>query len=464
MLNLRMPLRLNRPLPMLLPPPLNFPLNLLRFVVLLLACAGPAAALAQSAGAAVPAAPAQTGPASAPDSAAVPDAAPAQVLVMLHLPAPHYRADGAYAGGYGGAEGGQAARRRIASELARAHGLTLVSDWPMPVLGVDCYVLALPPHADPVQVAALLAKDARVEWAQAVTSFHTLGQGDPLYPVQPSALAWHLSELHRASTGRRVLVAVIDSGVDGAHPDLAGQVATSANFIDGDPYLAENHGTAVAGIIAAHADNGIGIRGVAPGVRLLALRACHERGQGGAQCNSFSLGKALHFAIMHDANVINLSLSGPPDRLVQRLLEAAQARGIKVVGAVDGQLGNGGFPASLPGVFAAGVARGEMASALLAPGRDIPTTLPGARFGFVTGSSYSAAHLSGLLALMGELRPDDDAAQAQAMLRSVPDGLARAGASGGALDACAVLASAAHACVCACAGARLTALTNLSQP
>ena len=344
-----------------------------------------------------------------------------QVMVMLHLPAPHFRADASYGGAYRD-EAGRSARRRVAQDLAATHGLKLVSDWPMPVLGIDCFVLALPPEADLVAITVALSRDKRVEWAQPVTTFHGLGTGDPLYPVQPANAQWHLAELHHATTGRSATVAVIDSGVDDQHPDLLGQVAVRENFIDAAPYVAENHGTAVAGIIAAHADNGIGIRGVAPGARLLALRACREPAGQPAQCDSYSLGKALNFAIMREPTVINLSLTGPPDRLLQRLLDVALARGIRVVGAVDAQTRDGGFPACWPGVVAV--------SERMAPGRDIPVPLPGGRFGVLTGSSFAAAHASGLLALLRQLQP--------------------AASVEGAIDACASVAKAAGHCVCAC--------------
>jgi subtilisin family serine protease len=366
-----------------------------------------------------------------PARAGLDPAAPAQVLVMLNLPAPHYRPDAAYSAGYLG-DSGRIARRRIARELARLHGLTLQSDWPMPVLGVDCYVMALPAGADPQRMAELLSADKRVEWAQPVADFRTLGAGDPLLPAQPAAARWHLADLHRAATGRTVTVAVIDSGVDDQHPDLAGQVAHRQNFVEGQDYLAERHGTAVGGIIAAHAGNGIGIRGVAPGARLLALRACREAPGKAAGCDSFSLGKALNFAILRQPQVINLSLTGPPDRLLQRLLDAALGRGIAVVGAADPQLADGGFPASWPGVLAV--------SGDAAPGRDIPTTLPGGGFGVVSGASYASAHVSGLLALIGEVHPAAGAAQVRAWL---PAGLP--------IDACSALAKAARGCVCVCA-------------
>ncbi|MEI4902441.1 S8 family serine peptidase, partial [Klebsiella pneumoniae] len=91
----------------------------------------------------------------------------------------------------------------------------------------------------------------------------------PLFPFQPAAHAWRLSDLHEISTGRSVRVAVVDSMVDLAHPGLAGQVVVSENFVSGRPGVAEQHGTGVAGIIAARADNGVGIAGVAPQARLM---------------------------------------------------------------------------------------------------------------------------------------------------------------------------------------------------
>lgn len=363
--------------------------------------------------------------------AAPPQAAPARVLVMLNLPAPHFRGDAAYGGAYR-QDAGRGARRRIVEDLARSHGLALVSDWPMPVLGLDCYVLELPPGADPLRIAADLSADKRVEWAQPVATFNTLGATDPLYPVQPGAVQWRLDELHRAATGRKVTVAIVDSGVDQQHPDLDGQLAVARNFVDGSAYAAEPHGTAVAGIIGARAGNGIGIRGVAPGAQLLALRACRETGgQPGARCDSFSLAKALNFAVLQQPQVINLSLTGPPDLLLQRLLDAALGRGIAVVGAADPDIAGGGFPASWPGVFAVG--------ASAAPARDIPTTAPGGGYTMVNGASFATAHVSGLLALADELRPGASLAQLRTLLKP-----------GAPIDACAALRQVSGNCVCTC--------------
>src|SRR5206468_5692298 len=107
--------------------------------------------------------------------------------------------------------------------------------------------------------------------------------------------------------------------------------------------------------------------------------------------DSLSLAKALVFAIEHKAEVINLSLSGPPAPLLGKLIDVAGARGAAVVGAYDPDLPAGGFPASHPGVIAVSDSGPAPPSVFLAPGRDIPVTEPGGRWGLADGSSYAAA-------------------------------------------------------------------------
>jgi hypothetical protein len=391
-----------------------------------------------------------------PPAFAEPETVPVerQVLVMLHLPSPHFRPDANYSGDYvNGA--GHSARLRVAEQLAHEHGLRLLNDWPMPVLGVDCYVMAVPTESSPERIADVLSHDARVEWAQPMRLFRGMGNGDPLYQAQPAAKYWHIEDIHRVTTGRDVRVAVIDSGVDNRHPDLAGQVSITENFVDGNPYAAEAHGTGVAGIIAARAGNGIGIAGVAPGARVMALRACWQtpvRERAATLCSSFTLGKALNFAIAQGAQVINLSLTGPADRLVQRLLEAAMQRGIAVVGAADPHESGGGFPASYPGVLAVAEqeADGNAGSFLRAPGRSIPTAAPGAGWQVVSGSSYATAHVSGLIALLQEVQPGSRPMRISADLRSGAGGVVATRDRLGTIDACATIERAAGTCVCSC--------------
>lgn len=333
-----------------------------------------------------------------------------QVLVMLRLPPEHFRPNSSYGGGYGAA-GGMAARHRTAERLARQHGLTVIKGWPMPVLGVDCYVMAVPAAQSPGEVAAALSRDPDVAWSEPMQVYRgqtdAVAPNDPLYALQPAAKTWRLADLHRIATGRNVKVAVVDSRVDDHHPDLAGQILLSRDFLPEHPGEAESHGTAVAGIIAASADNRMGVAGVAPKARLMALRACWQQPTGyETLCDTLSLARALSFAIENNAQVINLSLSGPPARLLERLVDVAKARGALVVGAVDPKVALGGFPASYAGVIAvasdgAAVTRSEYQ----APGRDIPTTQPHARWSLVNGSSFAAAHVTGLLALVREKDP-----------------------------------------------------------
>ena len=393
-------------------------------------------------------APAVAAPAPAPR--AVEAAAGGQVLVLLRLPPEHFRPNGDYSGGYGDG-GGQRARERIADRLARAYGLTRVDNWPMPVLGVDCFIMKVPAGQSPAQMAERLSKDPVVAWSQPMGLFHTQAaapnHNDPLYRVQPIANEWRLAELHQLATGRKVRVAVIDSRVEKSHPDLVGQIEYNEDFVTGRPDGAEIHGTGVAGIIAAVADNDIGIVGVAPNSRLMALRACWQsNGAAGSAhttaCDTLSLAKAIDFAISHSAQVINLSLSGPPDPLLGKLLDVAMARGATVVSAFDSDLPGGGFPASHPGIVAvADESQGDLPAGIYnAPGRDVPTTQPGGRWFIVNGSSYAAAHVSGLFALMRERRS----------AKQSPLVLVASHARGGRIDACATLLQTARPCSCSC--------------
>lgn len=373
-----------------------------------------------------------------------------RLLVMLHLPTPHFRPDVSYSGGYAN-DVSRTARRRIAEELARAHGLKLLEDWPMPVLNVDCFVMEETEATSEAQMMELLGKDARVAWVQTINTFDAQAKNDPLFPVQPVNKYWQLDDVRKIATGRNVVVAVIDSGVEIKHPDLAGQITLNQNFIDGNPYVGETHGTGVAGVIAARAGNGIGIEGIAPDTHVMALRACWQEPENKTRCNSFTLGKALNFALTQGVQVINMSLSGPPDRLLKQLLDAAISRNIKIVGAMDPKRADGGFPASHPGVFAVADSKTtQLASDILvAPGRDIPTTAPGARWNFVSGSSYSAAHISGMMALLSELKPSASLAQVRADLVVNPVNQSDANISGQ-VNLCATLHRVTHKCACSC--------------
>ena len=391
------------------------------------------------------------GTCAAQEEQATPASPERQVLVMLHAAPPHFRPDAAYAGAYDAAVG-RAAQLRVAERLAGQYELTIVNSWPMPALGVDCFVMEAHGGAPLEQVVARLAADPRVESAQSMNAFSVLAHGDPLYRLQPSARLWNLDDVHKMATGRHVRVAVVDTGVEIDHPDLVGRVALARNLVDGRVDVAELHGTAVAGIIGARADDGVGIAGIAPDATLYALRACWQEGRGAAAvCSTFTLAKALQLALDERVDVINLSVGGPRDRLLERLIDVASSRGVIVVSAADWNAGKMSFPASYRGVLAVAEVEGQDASfaVLLAPGRDIPAPVPGKQWGFVSGSSFAAAHVTGVVALLRELAPNVQPKQVREAL-APKTATVVAGGRRPMVDACAAIAAIGGACACSC--------------
>lgn len=346
-------------------------------------------------------------PCLAPGSAQAQEATsagPRKVLVMTRLTPEHFQLHSGYGGAYGSNQSRQA-RLRLARRIARTNGLTITDDWPMPLIELACFVMEVPEGRSVDEALSQLAKDRDVVLAEPMQLYaarsSAMSYDDPLYPAQPAAGLWKLATLHRISTGRGVPVAVIDSGIEDRHPDLSGQVTVNMNFVAGSAFRPENHGTAVAGIIAAKAGNHLGIVGIAPDARLWGLRACQQDDRA-TLCDTLSLAKALSYAIDHGAQVINMSLAGPRGELLNRLLDVALARRITVVAAYDPTLPGGGFPSSHRGVVAVAEEgqRTSRAGVYAAPGRDVVTTRLGGKWNVASGSSFAAAHVSGLFALL----------------------------------------------------------------
>jgi subtilisin family serine protease len=332
-----------------------------------------------------------------------------RILVMLkESPLRHYRPGSGLFGEYGSTPA--AARdMELARQLAQTYGFVLITDWPMPSLGVRCFLGEIRPDADPDNVVAHIAADARVESAQPVRQFHTMGRHDPLGGLQPSDESLRLDELHRMATGKKVRVAQIDTGVDVGHPGFKGRAVEAVNFVGRSDYAAESHGTAVAGIIVAKAPAQMDTVGVAPDATLFALRACWQTSaeSGSAVCDSFTLAKAIQYAILRHAHVLNLSLVGPPDRILERLIDRALENGVVVIGAIDPGSPSNSFPARHLGVVAVAAAnvQSSVPVAIYAPGDHVLTTIPGGGWEFVSGSSFAAAHVSAIIALLLETDP-----------------------------------------------------------
>lgn len=360
-----------------------------------------------------------------------------RIMVMLSEPMPpHFRADDTYGESYDTGHEPPDSRARIRT-INQAYGLRQLAQWPMPDIRVRCYVEAIAPGQDMATVLKRLSQDPRVESAQALNTFRTLSHDDRYYPLQSNVKALHLDRLHRMATGRGIKVAVIDTDIDAKHPDLIGQVADQQDFT-GQPLGApEAHGTEVGGLIAALADNQVGIVGVAPDVHLTSLRACWQAPSPSTEafCNSFTLAKAIQYALMHGVRIINMSLTGPPDALLERLIKQTQKRGMLVVAALDIDAPERSFPASLPDVIGVACcdARASPVSTtsssslsspsinashtwIHVPATRVLTTLPNASWGFVTGSSFACAQFTGLAALLMQLSPDSSPAQIRQLI------------------------------------------------
>lgn len=297
----------------------------------------------------------------------------------------------------------------VIRELSRTYSLTLVSEWPIEQLTMHCVLFRIPPGTTREAVIEKLRADKRVLIAQPLNEFESAtteapGFDDPYAKLQSNVRALDVQEAHRMSKGLGVRVAVIDTGVDTRHPDLVGRTLLTRNYVDADDtaFRADRHGTQVAGLIAAAANNGIGIVGVAPDVKLMAYKACWQPDAAAAgRCNSFTLAQAMADALTAKAQVINLSVVGPVDPLLAALVDKATGAGVVVVGAVseDARLG---FPAKLPHVLAVGESETTAAGTdqLLAPARDIITLVPNGHYDFASGSSLATAQVSGVVALL----------------------------------------------------------------
>jgi subtilisin family serine protease len=236
---------------------------------------------------------------------------------------------------------------------------------------------------------------------------------DPLRGAQWALDAIHLPASPGAPTGAGALVAVIDSGVDASHPELAGRVVAGPDVVDGDADADDpgGHGTHVAGIIAAASGNGLGGAGVAPAARILAVRVLDTDNRGSAA----DVAAGVDAAVAAGADVINLSMTweqagehvAPVTAAIGR---AADAGALVVVAA-----GNDGrercdepvLPRRALCVGALTATR-ELADSsnhghglgIVAPGEDLVSTWRGGAYRSMSGTSQAAAMTSGVAALL----------------------------------------------------------------
>jgi hypothetical protein len=354
-----------------------------------------------------------------------------------------------------------AAARRTMRSLENDYGLHEVSAWPIDPLHMHCAVLEIPEGADRPTLLAALAHDSRIRLAEPMQSFTTRTENynDPYVGLQRGFKQMEVADAHPWSRGDGVKVAIIDTGADTRHPDLRGSIAAAANFVDADAaqFQRDRHGTEIAGVIAAVANNREGIVGVAPGARLLLFKACWQAriDADAAHCNTLTLARALVAAFDAHAQVINMSLAGPADPLLSDLIREGLRRGVLFVGAAPAAT-PGAAPGFLdqPGVLEVASTGGAARSALLyAPGREILTLLPGGHYDFASGDSIATAQVSGVVALLRAKNSALSAAEAYRILRDTSSTSTAADEGGQRVDACAAVVSLVGRGSCGTAGA-----------
>jgi len=310
-----------------------------------------------------------------------------------------------------------------ADELARRHGLVRLESQNFPLIGGTIGLFRVTDRR-PVETArGELATEAGVRSAQPNFRYvlqeqkqeqKAVTEGDP---AQYALAKLRLPEAHTLAHGANVIVAVIDSGIDVRHPELAGAIAASFDAL-GSKEGPHVHGTGIAGAIVAHAR----LMGSAPAAKILAIRAFGVA-HSGAESSSFVILKGLDYAASHGAQIINMSFAGPKDALIERGIAAVAAKGIVMVAAA----GNAGakspplYPAANENVIAVSATddqdrlfsasnRGGYV-AVAAPGVDIFLPAPDDKYQMTSGTSFSAAYVSGIAALALErnpaLKPDD---------------------------------------------------------
>jgi hypothetical protein len=307
-----------------------------------------------------------------------------------------------------------------ADELARRHRLVHLQSQNFPLIGATIGLFRITDRRSVQTVSRELATEASIRSVQ-LNFRHflqeekaALTEGDP---AQYALAKLRLPEAHTLAHGANVTVAVIDSGVDLKHPELANAIADSFDAL-GSKEGPHVHGTGIAGAIVSHAR----LMGSAPAARILAIRAFAAAPNGG-ESTSFVILKALDYAAAHGAQIVNMSFAGPNDPLIERGISAAVAKGIVMVAAA----GNAGakspplYPAANRNVIAVGATDAQdrlfAASnrgghiAVSAPGVDIFLPAPDEKYQMASGTSFSAAYISGLVALLLErnpaLKPDE---------------------------------------------------------
>lgn len=335
---------------------------------------------------------------------------------------------------------------RAAADVLAEHGASYLTN-----LYASPVQLVQVPEGKELALVEQLSHDPRVEYAEPDYIYQAFGApNDPYYGNQwahtrmNSAAAWDIS-----TGSNTVTIAVIDTGIDETHPDLAAKIVAGYDFVDDDtnPHDLNGHGTHVAGIAAAMTNNGVGVAGMSWGARIMPVRVLDEVGEG----SSSDITSAINWAYSHGAKVLNLSLGGAGySTSMQNAVNAATSAGSLVIAAMGNNRSANptSYPAAYSNVMAvAATGPGDTYAYysqygshcdIAAPGGamgylhdsdGIYSTLPtynvemtGAdyykNYDYLQGTSMAAPYVSGLAALIRSVSSDLTPAQVQQVMQN----------------------------------------------
>jgi subtilisin family serine protease len=311
--------------------------------------------------------------------------------------------------------------------LARRHRLRRVESQPFRLTKSTIFRWEIPDGRSMQEVIRQLSADRAIKSVQPNYVYslqqQSAAEGDP---AQYTLAKLNLRQAHTLSKGDNVLVAVIDSGIDVTHPDLNGVIAGTFAAFDPDE-KPHSHGTAIAGAIASQAR--LRLMGVAPAARILAVKA-FGTSDTGAEGTTMNIIKGLEWSVQQGARVINMSFAGPDAPVMRHILEGAVQQGIVLIAAV----GNAGpkspplYPGSDSNVIAVSATDAEdrlfpasnrgMYISVAAPGVDILLPAPDQGYQVTSGTSFAAAHVTGIVALMLQRNPKLTPAAVRKILES----------------------------------------------